>query len=376
MLALFAKIRTIQEALSDLVETVSNSYLRFIVTTVTVLTWKLATVTYLFVRLGGIGENIGQSSSIRFNPLLLLVGWDTYSYLDIAKSGYQNLRLFAYFPVYPSLIRVFYLVTHDATLSATLPAFLFGLAFVPLFQRVAELYMDRQSAIGCAIVAAFFPVVFVFTSLAYADSILLFLSLQFWIEYRALRFGRASFVLAIAILTKPLGVILGIPLLIEMVVRRQIKSLAYLALPFFSIMGWLYYGYYSTGDWFAFRQAELSYWTQADWLRSSVLPFLRGQGFSFQSVSLFMIIIVGFLVYLTFQEDWRLGAVSLGTYVSIILFSGPPEFSYLRYLSFIFPIWILAGKVRSWSLPMIYCVFMSVSSLMLWYQFATGAFVG
>jgi Gpi18-like mannosyltransferase len=368
LFALIAKVRTIRETLSDMVRNVSNSYLRFIVSTATVLTWKLATIAYLFFRLSG--------KWLQFNPLSVLIGWDTYSYVDIAESGYHNLRLFAYFPVYPSIIRVFYLATHDPVLSASLPAFVFGFAFVPLFQMAAERYMDRQSAIKCAIVVAFFPVVFVFTSLAYADSILLFLSLQFWIEYKALRFGRASFVLAVASLTKPLGAVLGVPLLIEIVAKRQFKSIAYLALPFFSMMAWLYYGYYSTGDWFVFRRAELSYWSQADWLRSSLLPFLKGQAFNFQSVSFFIIIIVGFLVYLTFQEDWRLGVFSLGTYASIILFAGPPELSYLRYFSFIFPIWFLGRRVRSWSLLLIYCIFMSLSSMMLWYQFATGVFVG
>jgi len=142
------------------------------------------------------------------------------------------------------------------------------------------------------------------------------------------------------------------------------------------MLSWLYYGFYITGEWLAFRQAEISFWRQADWVRSSVLPFLAGQRFVLHPVSLFMIVIVGFLVYLTFQEDWRLGLLSLLMYGAIIIFTGPPENSYLRYFSFIFPIWLLAGKVRSWSLLLAYCVLMSITSTMMLYSFAGGAFIG
>lgn len=368
-LTISARFKATQESLSDLIEPVSSTNLRFVVPAASVLAWKVIVSWYLFARWGF------QDFDTAYIHVYL--GWDSFWYTHIAESGYRILSQFAFFPLYPLIIRTFYLVTHDIVLAAGLPAYIFGIGFVPLFQVVAEQYMDRQSAIRCALVAAFFPVIFVFTSVAYTESIFLFLSLLFWIEYKSMRVGRASLVWAIASLTRTFGILLGIPLVLELVKKKQVKSSLYLAIPVFSILAWLYYGFYSTGNWLAFRQAQVSPpWSQMDWLSSSVLPFFAGRSFNFQPLSFFMIVIIGFLVYLTFQEDWRLGVLSLVTYASIILFAGPPELSYLRYFSFVFPIWLVAGRVRSWGLLLVYCVFMSIGSMMMWYYFTMGYFTG
>ena len=233
-----------------------------------------------------------------------------------------------------------------------------------------------EAMLKCSLVAAFFPVVFVFTSIAYSESLFLFLSLVFWLEYVKLRIGRASLVLAAATLTRPFGVLLSIPLIIEMITRKQLRPLAYLFIPFFSVLAWLYYGFYSTGFWLAFRQAEVTFWPQTDYFRGWIIPLLTGGDFDFYALSTFVVVLFGYLVYLTFQEDWRLGILSLTMYASVMLFSGPPVMSYLRYFSFIFPIWILAGKVRSWSLLITYCVFMSLNSMMILNAFALGSWIG
>ena len=296
--------------------------------------------------------------------------------MQIARYGYQRLYSFAFFPGYPAIIRLFYLITNDIYLSAAVPAFVFGIAFVPLFQAVAEKYMDNESALKCTLVAAFFPVVFVFTSVAYSESIFLCLSLLFWLEYVNLRIGRASLVLAAASLTRPLGILLSVPLIIDLVRRKQLRPLGYLSIPYLTVLAWLAYGFYSTGFLLAFRQSEVTFWTQIGWFSGSILPFLTGGDFSFLALSAFVVFVFGFLVYLTFQEDWRLGILSLAMYVSVIVFAGPPDLSYLRYFSFIFPIWILAGRVRSWSLLIAYCVFMSLNSMLFFYAFASGLWIG
>jgi hypothetical protein len=368
-------------------QVVLDSNLRFTVPAATVLAWKLVVVLYLIARFGGFhnfatpkmrAEGIGLG-----DPFYLFVELDSYHYMEIAQFGYRNLQSFAFFPGYPAIIRFFFLLTNDIYLSAALPAFLFGVAFIPLLQAVAERYMDRGGAMKCSLVAAFFPVVFVFTSVAYSESVFLFLSLLFWFEYTNLRIGRACLALAAASLTRPLGVLLSVPLAIELIRGRQLRSLAYILVPFLSVLSWLFYGFYSTGYWLAFRQAEVTFWNQTDYVTGWVIQFLNGGGdyftrttFAEPALAVFAVAVSGYLVYLTFGEDWRLGILSLATYASVILFAGPPEWSYLRYFSFIFPIWILAGKVRSWSLLIAYCVFMSLNSMMIWYAFAVGLWIG
>lgn len=310
------------------------------------------------------------------NPFYLFIDWDSFHYMQIAQSGYADLQSFAFFPGYPAIIRLFYLITSDIALSAAIPAFLFGIAFVPVFQTVAERYMDRGSAMKCSLIAAFFPTIFVFTSVAYSESLFIFLSLLFWHQYLNHRIGRASVILAAASLTRPFGVLLSIPLIIDLIRGRRLGSLAYLLVPFFSVLAWLFYGFISTGYWFAFRVAQVNFWGETDSFTAWVVSFLGGGSFNFVALASFVVAVFGYLVYLTFQHDWRLGTLSIATYASVILFTGPPQISYLRYFSFIFPIWLLAGKVRSWSLLIIYCVVMSLTSMMTWYTFATGGWIG
>src|SRR5208337_4370629 len=114
-----------------------------------------------------------------------------------------------------------------------------------------------------------------------------------------------------------------------------------------SVLAWLFYGFYSTGYWFAFRVAEVTFWTETYSFAAWVISFLGGGSFYFEALSSFAVAVFGYLVYLTFQEDWRLGTLSLATYASVLFLTGPPQLSYLRYFSFIFPVWILAGKVHS-----------------------------
>jgi hypothetical protein len=372
---LSSKLTVLPKLLSSALEVLLNSSLRFIVPAATVLVWKLAVLAYVIARFGGftnfatpqmLTEHVGVG-----NPFYLFVHADSYYYMQIAQFGYPNLKAFAFFPGYPAIIRAFYFATSDIYLSTAVPAFMFGIAFIPVLQAVAEKYMNRQSALKCSIVAAFFPIILVVTIIGYSDSLFLFLSLAFWLEYMNHRIGLANLVLAAACLTRPFGVLLSIPLILDIVKNKQFKLMGYLVIPFLSVVGWLLYGFYSTGIWLAFRQAELT-WTQTDWLRQTIIPLLAGGTLTLWAPTTFIVLVFGYLVYLTFQEDWRLGTLSLAMYASTIFFAGPPELSYPRYFSFIFPIWILAGKVRSWVLLGTYSIFMAFSSLLLLYAFVAG----
>jgi hypothetical protein len=201
--------------------------------------------------------------------------------------------------------------------------------------------------------------------------------LLYWLQYRKQRITRASIILALATVTRPFGGLLGLPLAIDLVRQRRFRGLLNFVIPSAALFSWLYYGFYSTGNWLAFRLAETStIWTQIDWIKGTVLPFFAGKNVPFEATNFFMVTIVGFIVVMTFQIDWRLGVLAATTYLSIILFSGPPELSYLRYFSFIFPIWLIAGRGLPLKIVIPYCFFMMAGSLMMWYAFAFGGWVG
>jgi hypothetical protein len=370
-----------REAISQLLG--KGTCRRLIATTLLVALAKVVVGYFVFLRLGGqtgfhtvFQGTVCRGQSVpdftcNLDPLYLFMSYDSQWYMEIAKLGYFTLYLFAYFPAYPTIIRIFYLISSNLLLSASLPALVFGIAWVPVFQALAERYMDREAALGCTLIAAFFPVIFVFTTLAYTEGIFLFLSLTFWLLYLKNKIVLANASLAIASITRPFGVILAIPMIADLIRKRQFRSLAWSAIPALAISSWLYFGFYSTADWLAFRSSETSFWSQADWLRNWVIPFLEGGGtnsaHSSYAYSFFMIVLVGFVVILTFQVDSRLGLMSVAMYMAVLFFAGPPSTSYFRYFSFIFPIWLLA-RIRSWKIVAFYCVLMAIHSAIMWYD--------
>ena len=186
---------------------------------------------------------------------------------------------------------------------------------------------------GCTLVAAFFPLVFLYTSVAYSEPLLLFLSLSLWLLYLRGSVAWASLLLAIASVTRPYGILFGHPVVIDLLAKKRFTSLAYLALPAASILAWLYYSYHVTGDWIASHTAQVTFWNNGEnWLQGFIIPFLRGgdvyaieNNHPLLTLTLFMVSIFALLVLLTFESDWRLGVMSSVLYLAIILLAGPPQ---------------------------------------------------
>jgi hypothetical protein len=92
--------------------------------------------------------------------------------MGIAKYGYTGFyypKSFAFSPFYPFLINSLTFVTEDVVLSAVLITLVFGVAWAVAFTRMAEFYMPRHDAVGTALFAAFFPMIFFLTTIAYSE---------------------------------------------------------------------------------------------------------------------------------------------------------------------------------------------------------------
>jgi hypothetical protein len=147
-----------------------------------------------------------------------LLGWDANWYRRIAEIGYGGAGRTSvrFFPLYPLLTRALSKVPGISTDTALLL-----IANVAAFASVALIYRlvvvesgDEETASRSAWWVAMFPTAFVL-SMGYADSLLLLTSLAFFLALRTRHFAVAALAGVLAGLTRPVGLLLALPALIE-----------------------------------------------------------------------------------------------------------------------------------------------------------------
>ena len=300
-------------------------------------------------------------------------GWDSGWYLNIVLKGYYA-QAYAFFPGYPVSIYVFNLLTNNFFASAALCSFIFGVAWIPFFQAIAEHYMTREVASRVTLLAAFFPYVFLFTTLAYSESLFLFACVACWYFYQNEKMLKANILAAVATVTRMVGIIIVLPMFLDLLHRRERKRLLYTLIPPIALFAWLSYCFVNTGDWFASITAQNKYWNMYSfpiWL----VNFISNQRWTeipSELSGVILIILTSNLIYYGRKVDWRLTIYSVTSFLVILCFAY--MWSISRYLSFIFPIWIaldtrnLQGKWRNILTAALCILFFSIA-FFLWYRF-------
>lgn len=307
-------------------------------------------------------------------------GWDSYLYLKIARDWYSESSLYAFFPLYPILTRLFSLGIVQLKYSAFFVSFFLGLASVPLFQSVAENYMDQNEALGCTIIIFFFPHVFFFTTIAYSESLFLFATLSSWLLYLRGRSLLANVSASLATLTRPYGILIVMPILFGLLSKREWRKLLYVAIPAASLFGWMLHCLLATGDWLVFLTQQLVGPHATTWtgLFDNFVNFLNFYNYQIYKLADFtytiaLTALTFCLITLTFRIDWRIGSFSLATFLVFLLFGA--LISFVRFVSFIFPIWLILRVRNPLTLVSIVILFF-ISSLMVWNQFLVGGWIG
>jgi len=317
--------------------------------------------------------------------------WDGGWYNLIAEYWYRNIpvipvipaqQTFAFFPGFPAMIRALGLLIGDFTISQIIIATIFGFAWIPLFQLVAEAYLDKQQALSSSVIASLFPTVFLFTSVGYSEGFFLTLVLASWVLYLRKKFFLAALLGIGASLTRPVGVVVVIPMILDGVLRRQVRRVFLLASPVVAQVLWLFYGYVNTGEVFMVFEAQ-RYWLNRRFVSQYILPalFQANPPFSFSlpfteafvGLVICLVAISVLLIVKIFELDWKLGVYSSFTFLIPVLFGN--IFSYPRYLSFIFPVWLLFRVKRPWMLLLL-AFTLGFCDLIAVYLFARWVFLG
>jgi Gpi18-like mannosyltransferase len=200
-------------------------------------------------------ENNGLFSKIFLAPWYR---WDTVHYLEIAEFGYDyDIINTVWPPLYPFFIKLLTFVVRSSLVAALTVSGLFSISgFILLFVLVDDLF-DQKTAKDTLFFLMIYPASFFFIA-GYSESIFLTLSLAVIILSRKKKWMIAGIACALATLTRVQGILLIVPIIIELILdyktRKDKKyfllgSLSLLYAPFVYGIFSLYVFYGLRADW-------------------------------------------------------------------------------------------------------------------------------
>jgi hypothetical protein len=285
--------------------------------------------------------------------------WDSGWYDDIMRQGYDDGHSVAFFPLYPLLVRGLLVVLPDGwlyLLGALVNHVLFAAALVLVWLYAASLggpAIARRTIVWLSL----FPTAFFFSA-AYSESLFLLLGVGTLLCLQRDRFGAAGLAGALATLTRPTGVILVVPCLIDLVRRREIdwrrRLLPFLLIPM-GIASYMAYLAWRFGDPLRFVHVEGAGWGHA-WMlpplalvgavQLSISGDLQGVSALMNGVNTLAAIWAIVTALLLWRWDQR-GAAFVMTGVLLPLsagVAGMPALSLARYVVVLFPLFILLAR--------------------------------
>jgi hypothetical protein len=320
--------------------------------------------------------------------------WDTIWYTKIAEQGYWQGNLSpAYFPLYPTLIKIFAPLFGNSVAAGVVIATIAALAsFVMLYKLTDDQY-GYLVARRAVLYLAGFPTAFYLFG-AYTESLFLALVLGMFVSVKAKRWGLGSIIGGLAALTRPQGMLLVLPLAIEFILqyrRGEIALKRAVSIPIVGASGiafWVFLAF-KFGDpliWFKVQ----SWWHRASWPWESIGAALglvvNAQNAVDALISLpdgvFALLFLGFTLWSAFRLSSTFSAymvvivfpplLGLTTYSPLL-----PLASMSRYVVVAFPAFILLGRAFGPSLPQ--CLIVTLSFLLQTFWlilFAAWIFVG
>ena len=317
----------------------------------------------------------------RLSWLWLFNAWDSLQFTRIALFGYAHPN-YVYLPAYPVMILLAGRLTGDYWFGAFLIAQIFTVSSVVMFQFVAEQYMESKEALCATLLMATFPFINVFTTLSYSEPLFFFSTLSAWFFYKKGRILSSSLMAGVASVTRIYGVLIILPMVFDLLNSKRYRRLFSLSIPVAFLGSWLFYCYLSTGDWFVSWTDE-KYWQKGgvgDGIR--ILQALSQHGIQglmnccagldptiFWAISLFVI-----LVAVTWRVDRPLWIYTVAV-SGLLVFTTTYYVSLLRYLAFIFPIWLSIRVKNPWIVAVTVIILVPMIIIMWLYTIAV-TFVG
>jgi hypothetical protein len=282
-------------------------------------------------------------------------------YRTIAEHGYQppaHPLAPSFFPFYPILIRLAAFIVRDFQVASVLVSNSCFIAAALIFDRLLRLDYDEAISRRAIIFLMFGPLSFFF-SFAYTESTFLLLAVAATFAARKGKWFVACLCAACLGATRPPGILIGVLLLTEYLMRSpssggKLRGLLHPRLLFFALIplglvAYFCYFRFALGDFFRPMHAHSTGWAQH--LTAPWQTFFHPQNFTPAYVPLYRTLITAGLVALAAGvvlrirlSYWIYAAVSAVFALSWSNMDGVP-----RYFSVIFPLYLaLAVATERW----------------------------
>jgi uncharacterized membrane protein (UPF0136 family) len=267
----------------------------------------------------------------------------------------------------------------DYWFGAFLVTQIFALASIVMFQLLAEQYMEQREALYATLLMGTFPYVSVFTTLGYSEALFLFSTVAAWYFNKKRSFGASSMLAGLAGITRIYGFLILLPIFLDMVRSKHYRRLLYLLIPCAFIGSWLLFCYLSTGDPFISWTEEIAVYyvvgTNLGLAQTIFVQLIHGIPSSgLDPAVLISFVLFAFLAARVWRVEQPLWAYTVGVF-GLLAFAVSSHITLLRYMSFIFPIW-LTIKVRETLVAGVCLAFFIPVTLLLWLYAITVFFVG
>lgn len=291
-----------------------------------------------------------------------LANWDGTHFIKIAEQGYSVLQEYAFFPLYPLLIKIFAFIFRNYLFSAILINIVSTFLSIKFLFKLVSLEFDKKIAKKTCFYLLIFPTSF-YLFMAYSEGLFLLFAVLTFYFLKKEKFYLSLLFVGLASLTRFVGIALAFVFIYKIIEKygKDKKSLIIL----FSFWGtglYCLYLFLQAGNPFAFVVAESTWFRQltAPWISIwySIfylsIPFFETYKIYVYFELFFTIFGLG-LVIRSFRflpkHYFIFGAVSL----LIPLFTGT-LMSIPRFLILIFPIFIMLAMVKNKLIINIYVV--------------------
>jgi len=306
--------------------------------------------------------------SLRFAETF--AAWDSGWYFDIARRGYywsaSGQSSLAFFPLYPMLMRAlawpFGGGDRALWISGIVIAYACLLAGLTVLHRLVETrFGGREAARRTVLYVAVFPFAYFFTQV-YAESLFLLASVSAVASAFATRWALAGLFGALAVLARPNGILIGVPLLLLALADRPraaelARRLAVLSPVPLALLAFCAFAEQLSGDPLGWLHAQAQWgysvghrpWVELMRLFDGIERYgLYGYFFSDPLAAYYFlhgmlaVVFVALLPSVFTRLGWPLGAyVAVSLYVPL---SGNALEGIGRYAATLFPVFVLLGS--------------------------------
>jgi len=169
---------------------------------------------------GGIGA-IGAGKSFDF--LASWAQWDGGHYYHIAQSGYFGPNEYAFFPLYPALIKTASLFTFGDTLFAgLLISNIFFAVFLYVFYNLTSELHNKKTAYTATITLMLFPTTY-FAVALYSEGLFLLIIALFFTQLLKKKYLNAALFIGAASMTRLVGITLSLSLALELLKETSLN---------------------------------------------------------------------------------------------------------------------------------------------------------